>query len=103
MSGHASNRVAGSFGRRGLLSFLACLWLAMPCGAQAQWPEGVGTTHRNDIPWFRAAWTTGERTMERLAASAKVGNELALVEKRLITGSKSIRWLRSTRMVSKPL
>jgi hypothetical protein len=54
------------------------------------------------IPRFRAAWTNGERTTETLSGWDQANPELELQGQPLASAEKSVRWLRSTRIVSKP-
>src|SRR5437773_9385699 len=71
--------------------------------ARGQWPEHDPRPAETSMPPFRAAWTTGERTIERLAGWDKASPALELEGKPLAGPEKSVRWLRSTRLRSKPV
>jgi hypothetical protein len=84
-------------------SWLVFAWLLIPLStAQAQWPEDAARPSERGIPRFRVAWTTGERTTEQLAGWDKLNPTLELTGKPLENAERSVRWLRSTRIVSKP-
>src|SRR5437763_1982674 len=86
---------------RCLALLFAGLCLAVPCASDAQWPEeAVANVHR-PAAFFRAAWTNGERTIERLVVSQNPELPLQLAGKALLSAGKSPRWLRSTRLISR--
>src|SRR5262245_30915010 len=68
--------------------------------AQAQWPEESAGPSGRGIPSFRASWTSGERTTEHLAGWDTPITALELMGRPFESDQRSIRWLRSTRIVS---
>jgi NPCBM/NEW2 domain-containing protein len=80
-----------------------CCWcLLATATAYAQWPEQEPRSPDTSLPPFRAARTTGERTIERLAGWEKAAPSLELASGPLDSRDRSVRWLRSTRTRPKP-
>ena len=68
---------------------------------RAQWPEYEPRPAEVSIPALHATWTTGERTVERLAGWDKSSPAIELQSGPLEQPGRTVRTLRSTRIRSK--
>src|SRR3954471_17098928 len=84
----------------GCLALVIVLCPGMPCPSHAQWPHEMLADAPRPAPLFRAAWTSGQRTTERLVVAQHPDEPLQLVGKSLSGAGSSLRWLRNTRLVS---
>lgn len=98
---HGLLRAIAKFAARCMHPVVAVLCLAAPGRLDAQWPQELAENVERPAPLFRAAWSNGERTIERLGVSQDSGEPFEFASKSMAPAARSLRWLRSTRLVSK--